>query len=245
MTQSADDAESSGYETSARDLRRPVSSPVVSSARPFAPFLAYVAAFHLAWIAWPYVVYPRLMAAFGQTTLAYAVVQLSIRTLVWVVPVWCYLRYVDRVEPLRYLKLTDHIRRGFVVALVLTAVNLVGSIARFGLPHPTLERVTWNSILGTSFLIGFIEEIPYRGFMLQKFTERFGFWTANLITSLLFLTIHLPGWIALHMLRADLAATILVFGLIMAIVFRYSKSLWAPIVVHSANDFMSFVLFHQ
>jgi membrane protease YdiL (CAAX protease family) len=208
-----------------------------------APFLAYVAAFHLVWIAWPYVVYPRLTAAFGDKTLAYALLQLSIRILVWVVPVWFYLRYVDRVEPLGYLKLKDHIGRGLVVAIVLTAVNLVGMLARFGLPHPTMERVTWNSMLGTSFLIGFIEEIPYRGFMLQKFAERFNFLLANLMTSLLFLAIHLPGWIALHTLRADAAAAILVFGIVMATVFKYSDSLWAPIVTHSANDFLSFVVF--
>ena len=65
----------------------------------FAPFLAYVAAFHLIWIVWPFVMYPRLTAAFGDKTLAYALVQLSIRVLLWVVPVWFYLRYVDRVEP--------------------------------------------------------------------------------------------------------------------------------------------------
>jgi CAAX protease family protein len=177
--------------------------------------------------------------------LAYALVQLSIRVLLWVVPVWFYLRYVDRVEPLGYLKLKEHIGRGLVVAIVLTAVNLVGTIARFGLPHPTLERVTWNSMLGTSFLIGFIEEIPYRGFILQKFAERIDFWLANLITSLLFLAIHLPGWIALHTLSVDAAATILVFSVVMATVFKLSDSLWAPIVAHSANDFLSFVVFRR
>ena len=210
-----------------------------------APFLAYVAAFHLIWIAWPLVLYPRLTAAFGDKTLAYALVQLSIRVLLWVVPVWFYLRYVDRVEPLGYLKLKEHIGRGLVVAIVLTAVNLVGTIARFGLPHPTMERVTWNSMLGTSFLIGFIEEIPYRGFMLQKFAERMDFWLANLITSLLFLAIHLPGWIALHTLSADAAVTILLFSVVMATVFKLSDSLWAPIVGHSANDFLSFVVFRR
>ena len=49
------------------------------------PFLAYVAVFHLVWIAWPYILYPRLTAAFGQTTFAYALLNLSIRLLVWVV----------------------------------------------------------------------------------------------------------------------------------------------------------------
>ena len=51
------------------------------------PFLVYVAMFHLAWIAWPFLVYPRLVAALGDRTLAYAVANLSIRILVWVVPV--------------------------------------------------------------------------------------------------------------------------------------------------------------
>jgi len=207
------------------------------------PFLAYVAAFHLAWIAWPYVVYPRLTAALGSRTLAYALVQLSVRLTVWVVPVLLYLRYVDHVEPFGYLKLRQRIGRGVAIALVLTALNLVGSILRFGPPHPTMDRVTWNSVLGTSMLVGLIEEIPYRGFMLQKFTERVGFGLATVITSLLFLAIHIPGWLALHTLRADTAATIFVFGVVMSIVFKYADSLWAPAVTHSANDFISFVLF--
>ena len=91
--------------------------------------------------------------------------------------------------------------------------------------------------------VGFIEEIPYRGFMLQKFEARLGFWAANLVTSLLFVAIHLPGWIALHQLSVDRVATIFVFGVVMAVVFKYARSLWAPIVAHSANDCLSFVLF--
>ena len=51
------------------------------------------------------------------------------------------------------------------------------------------------------------------------------------------------GWLALHILRLDTAITIFVFGAVMGIVFEYSESLWAPIVTHSTNDFLSFVLF--
>jgi len=223
---------------------RTISNPDERRSR-LAPFLAYVAAFHLLWIVWPYVLYPRLTAALGEKTLAYALLQLSMRILLWVVPVLLYLRYVDRVEPLGYLKLTRHVGRGLVVAIVLTALNLLGTIARFGLPHPTMERVTWNSVLGTSFLVGFIEEIPYRGFMLQKLAERLDFWLANLMTSLLFLAIHLPGWMALHTLRADAGATVFIIGVVMAIAFKYSDSLWAPIVSHNTNDFLTFVVYRM
>ena len=156
-------------------------------------------------------------------------------------PVWLYLRVVDGDDPVNYLKLRYRVRRGVVIALVLATLNLAGSILRFGIPHPDMQRVTWNSMLGTSFFIGFIEEIPYRGFILQTLAERMNFWVANLITSLLFLWIHVPGWLALHLLRADTMATIFVF--VMGIAFRYADSLWTPIIVHSTNDFLSFVVF--
>jgi CAAX protease family protein len=209
----------------------------------FVPFVAYVLVFHLCWIAWPFVVYPRL-TALGDSTLAHALVNISFRLLLWVAPVVLYLRQVDRIEPLGYLKLRHHVARGFAGALVVSALNLAGSLVRFGIPHAGMQALTWNSALGTSFFVGFIEEIPYRGFMLQKFTERLGFWMATMLTSLLFIAIHVPGWIALHLLTIDRAVSIFVFAVVMAIVFRYSRSLWAPIIAHSANDCMSFLLFH-
>jgi uncharacterized protein len=102
-------------------------------------------------------------------------VNIGIRLRVWVLLVWLYLRLVDGVDPVNYLKLRYRVRRGVVIALVLTTLNLTGSILRFGMPHPGMQRVTWNSVLGTSFLVGFIEEIPYRGFILQKLAERMNF----------------------------------------------------------------------
>jgi membrane protease YdiL (CAAX protease family) len=107
------------------------------------------------------------------------------------------------------------------------------------------SQIRWNSILGTSLLIGFVEEISYRGFILQKLQQRLNFWVANLISSLLFLGIHFPGWLSLHMLRTDLVVSIFIFGAVMAIVFRYSKSLSSVIVAHSLNDFLSFIIFHR
>ena len=206
------------------------------------PFVGYVIVFHLAWAAWPFFLYPKLIAV-DETTLAYAWLNISIRLFVWVAPVFLYLRYVDRVDPFAFLKLKGQIGRGVMVALGLTALNLTGMTLRFGAPHPSMVRITWNSVLGTSLLIGLIEEIPYRGFMLQKFAARGGFWVGNLITSVLFLAVHVPGWIALHAMRVDTVITIFIFGFLMGIVFKYSDSLWAAAVTHSTNDFLSFVLF--
>src|SRR5689334_15672935 len=181
----------------------------------FAPFLVYVAAFHLLWIAWPLFLYPRLVTL-GSETLTYALINLSFRFLYWIAPVLLYLRYVDGVNPFEYLRMTPPVRRGLIVALVLTSINVIGTFARFGTPHLSLQRVTWNSVLGTSFLIGFFEEIPYRGFMLRKFSERMNIWLANLVTSFLFLSIHLPGWIALHIFNPGAAVSVFLLGVVFA-----------------------------
>ena len=130
-----------------------------------------------------------------------------------------------------------------MVALVLTAINVVGTFARFGPPHLSMQRVTWNSVFGTSFLVGFIEEIPYRGFILRKFSDRMNFWPANLITSLLFLSIHLPGWIVLHTFNAGAAVSVFLIGAVFAWAVKYSDSLWSSILAHSANDCLSFMIY--
>ena len=55
---------------------------------------------------------------------------------------------------------------------------------------------------------------------------------------------HIPGWFMLGTLTAASVVYIFAFGVIMAIILRYSRSLWAPIVAHSLNDGLSNVIFH-
>ena len=218
---------------------------MAKSKRKFASFIVYVFLFHAFWMgAYVFAIYPR-MRSLGENTLRYALVNLSIRMLVWVLPVFVYLRYIDGVNPIAYLKLVINWKRGVIVGLALSLLNLFGSMIRFGWPQAGVHSFTWNSLLSTSILIGFIEEIPYRGFMLQKFAEYYGFWTAAIITSVLFLCIHLPGWISLHLLNTGSVISAFIFGFVMALVLRYTRSLWAPIITHSTNDFFAFVLFHR
>jgi membrane protease YdiL (CAAX protease family) len=209
----------------------------------FSPFIAYLILFYGFWIGWVYLIYPR-MQELGTATLAYALVNLVTRLLLWVVPVFLYLHYIDHVNPVEYLKLNQYWKRGVVIGLVLSLLNFLGTLLRFGPPHPSMQYVTWNSVLGTSILIGFIEEVPFRGFILQKLQKKFPFWIANLLSSLLFIGIHLPGWILLHMLTWSNVIPVFVFGGILAIIFYYSKTLWSSIITHSLNDFLSSVLFH-
>lgn len=209
----------------------------------FSPFIAYLLLFYGCWIAWVYLIYPP-MQALGPATLVYALANIATRLLLWVIPVFVYLRYIDHVHPIAYLKLNHLWKRGILLGLAFSLLNFLGMLLRFGPPHFSIHDLTWNSILSTSILIGFFEEIPFRGFLFQKLRERFAFWLANLLSSLLFLGIHLPGWIMLHTLTWSNVLSIFVLGVIFATMFYYSKTLWSSIITHSLNDFLSSVLFH-
>jgi len=206
-------------------------------------FIIYLIIFHAVWATWVLIGYPWLKYV-GEQTLAYALINLTVRGLVWVLPVFVYLRWVERVRPWSYLKLGKHWLRGLLVGLGFSGLNFLIYFAEHGTRHLSDGGFTWNSILSTSLLIGFVEELPYRGLIFQKLNEWWSFPAADLISSLLFLTIHLPGWLSLHIYRTQTAIFVFIFGLLMTILLRYANSLWAPIVSHSLNDFFSAVLFH-
>ena len=165
-----------------------------SPTRRNAGFMIYLFAFFAVWTGWVIVLYPRMLRL-GDRTLAYAVVNVTVRLLVWVAPVLLYLRFVDHENPIAYLKLTKNWQKGIGMGILVTFINLLGSWLRFGTPHPSANSVTWSSMFSTAWLIGFIEEVPFRGFILQKLEERIGHALAIVTSSTLFLAIHLPGWI--------------------------------------------------
>ena len=212
---------------------------------PFIPFIGYLSCFYLAWaLVWVYSVYPWATRTIGDATLMYALINIAFRLLIWVLPVFLFLRYIDHVNVLEYLQLKQYWRRGVIVGLTVSVINFLGMMVRIGQPAWGSAHVTWNSILGTSILVGVFEEVPFRGFVLQKLQERFDFVTSTVISSILFVGAHIPGWIMLGSLTASKVFYIFVFGAVMAIMFRYSQSLWAPIITHSLNDGLSNVMFH-
>jgi len=205
-------------------------------------FYLYLIVFFAVWVGYVIWIYPW-KETLGNTTLLYAIVDITIRLLVWVLPVFLFLRYIDHVDPLEYLGLKQNWRKGVIIGIVFSLINFLASVIRYGTPHPSIESITWNSILSTSIFIGFVEEIPFRGFTLQKFEAQYGFWVANVVSSILFLVIHLPGWVLFNQFNIINAISIFIFGALWAILFKYSKSLWGAIIAHSLNDFIAFFVF--
>lgn len=159
---------------------------------------------------------------------------------IWTVPVLL-------LVSLDYLRLRRGWRRGVayglglgcVVSLYLLAIDFRGGLG-FD------PGFAWGKWVSGVLLVGFTEEVVFRGYLLQKLAERLSFGRANLLTSVLFCLVHVPRWIrdgrSVGLGLAAAALFLVAFALLLGWVLRRSGSLWACILAHSIVNFTSFAL---
>ncbi|HEV2123174.1 MAG TPA: CPBP family intramembrane glutamic endopeptidase [Chloroflexota bacterium] len=198
------------------------------------PFLLYLVGFFTTWSS------IRLaLGEQGHTWLAGVV-----KGLVWAVPVLLYLLLVERRAPLRYLRLATVPSRGdrqpwLYVALLL--LNVVGFRLFWG--RGLVVALGWEALLVLVLLTAITEEIVFRGFILQQLVVRYAFPTANLLTALLFVLIHVPIWFLTYQLDlAEVARTAPVtfaVSWILGTLFAGTRSLWPPIAVHAVYNLLA------
>ena len=178
-----------------------------------------------------------------------------LRVLLWVVPAVAYIALVDKKRPVEYLRLNTLGRKKAVLQLSIIVLLYFGlilfiSFAQAGFPSritfsPFLLSNSWLKTLLVILVGPVSEEILYRGFFLQKIQTLTGNWTANLMTSLLFVGIHLPNWIytgevPLEILSMSLS--IFVLSLLLGSLMQKTDSLWPSILVHILNNMISFYI---
>lgn len=216
------------------------------SSRPRARGLAlFVAAFFVAWT-----IRAFALAEWDehlQPILLRRVYLEAVRVALWVVPVFLYLRHVDRIPPWRYLGITTRpdaaaVLRGAVLSAAYLALGLFVGVRVEGrriVPPWTLSLDYWLEIALTLPIACLAEEVVFRGFLLTKTRELMGPWKAVLLTSVLFAAIHWPGWIASGGMRGELglmSASVFGVGVLLGHLFQTTRSLWPGVVVHVLNN---------
>ncbi|HLG72782.1 MAG TPA: type II CAAX endopeptidase family protein [Chloroflexota bacterium] len=186
--------------------------------------------------------------ALGPLGLAYAVVasEVPILAVVWlrlVVPRCRNWRELG----LRWQPLLDHVQRGLLggVALFIAAAAVGAVLTRLGVRQNQFER--FQGIEGAPlplFLLAlaagcvlapFVEELFFRGYVFQTFSERYHPAWAYLFSAGLFAVVH-----------ANLAAAapIFVLGLMLAYIFKSSGSIIPGAIAHGVNNAISFWLLY-
>jgi membrane protease YdiL (CAAX protease family) len=109
-----------------------------------------------------------------------------------------------------------------------------------GLPPATVVLF----VLVNTMLVGFSEEVMFRGFLLSAFQGVMGVWPAVILTSVMFGSVHvLNGFVTGAWGAAGLQAMMAgLSGLAFAAIRVRTGSLWPGIVLHGLWDFGLFLL---
>ncbi|MDP4177187.1 MAG: CPBP family intramembrane metalloprotease [Bacillota bacterium] len=159
---------------------------------------------------------------------------LLIYLFIFVLPTILYLKLRDKVNPLEFLKLNQNIKSGILKGLSISILFLILLIIKKSVLYG-FKSINFNiGILWISGLtVGIFEEIPFRGFLLQKLMKRMRFIKSNLITSILFTSIHIPIWLFSGTNIFNSINTLIIVSFILGYLFKESDSLWVPIICHS------------
>lgn len=137
--------------------------------------------------------------------------------------------------------------------MIVLAAGTLCVFARMYLDHGGVwinPDLRISQMLLRYIVVGFAEEMVYRGWGINAFGVHMNPQKANVIASLYFAALHVPAYlIQWHQNGAfDLSAmlfqvvSVFILGLAFGWVFQKSKSIWPTVLIHFWYDF-AFVLF--
>ncbi|HDX9589888.1 TPA: CPBP family intramembrane metalloprotease [Bacillus pseudomycoides] len=162
----------------------------------------------------------------------------SIKVLIWIFPIWLYIKYYLHTNPLKYLKMENGNKGIFWGIFLSLLLGLYFTFKVYILNDQSFHfKLSLNNYMNGILLVGITEEIVFRGFIFQELNKILSFWKANIITSFLFLIIHYAIWIY-DGVFFDLWSHIYVFliGIFFGLIFKKTRSLWSVIILHSFHN---------
>ena len=126
---------------------------------------------------------------------------------------------------------------GVIALIILQVFNIPMNNPQLDFLLP--KDFTWLSGLGLVILGGifvpFAEELFFRGILYNWFKEHWGVWPSAILSALLFGVAHgdlLVGTIAF------------ILGIVLALVYEYSHSLWNAFMIHAVNNSARIILLY-
>ena len=190
-----------------------------------------------------------VLISFGNTFVRESdIIQLLVRLCTWTLPPVVYL-WIKKEKALKYLCFTENIKKGLLWGtLIGSVIFVINAIGYYQLNHNLSMNLNlgWGLWLRGIILVGFSEELLFRGFFFNKLNEVTTFQKANLIQATLFLLVHIPGWIMMGMFESiiiiRLTGFIFFIGLLNGYLLKKTGSIWSCIMVHSLSNLASLTM---
>jgi membrane protease YdiL (CAAX protease family) len=166
------------------------------------------------------------------------------RFVAWLVPTWMLLRQCGAASA-DMLGLTTG--KGLGIALVCATLWIGMQELGTWLQLPLFSRpqadLSWYSLAGSLLVSPFTEELMFRGAMLRTMKrEGYAPGLSIFLSGLAFAMLHVPGWIfrrGFDVSLGGLFVSIWLFGTLAGLLAWRVPSLWAPVLLHFANNFWS------
>lgn len=130
-------------------------------------------------------------------------------------------------------------RRGFDVGLLLWGLLLMTALAVVVEPLllslPEIPDVYGRGVWAFVTLVvaaPLLEELLFRGILLESARRRYGDTIAWLLSSLLFAVVHLHPTVAVNALF---------MGLVLGLVYLLTESLWGSVLLHAVNNLIAYL----
>ena len=206
---------------------------------------AYTLILYAGWtIAWLIILYVKANSRLLNDPLSEFIYWTAMRMILWVYPAILLLRRFG-------FRFSDVFPAGRIKSIILwgagagLASGLTTIIYRL-LSKQTLIFITWDWPLITKVVLApIVEELFFRGAVCRVLMTRIKFPAANLLTGLLFLMAHIPGWYFKGNLADMLlspaggALGVLVLGWVFGFAAYKGRSVAAGILAHAVNNFFA------
>lgn len=165
-------------------------------------------------------------------------IRLAARMIIWGGFVLIY--GAIRSNPLRELRLSW---RGIIWGLAASSLCMARLAWQCHATH-RLPALPDTGTIANAIIAGpILEELVFRAIVFREMSTRIGTASAAVISAVLFALIHLPYWtLAGDKSPAALASSlagVFLLGVVLPLIYRWSATLLAPIILHMLNNLAS------
>lgn len=171
----------------------------------------------------------------------------SVKLLLWTLPAWLLCRrYAQALVAPRWFSQRFDPKPLALWTALMVAYTLLVSALRSGLqPH---EGFALPSLVSAVLLVGITEEAVFRGFLLNALAKRWPERSALIVSSLLFVLIHVPSWSQKGVFASpwnaiSSCASIFVLGYLFGFRFLRDRNLLSPILLHMCWNLPAAIFF--
>lgn len=163
-----------------------------------------------------------------------AVIRSIVRVSIVGIPALLYIHFYKKDNLKDYFStqnLRFALKLGFVACLVILFFFLP-KLPSFQFPVDFPAWMNW--IIGSPL----VEELYFRAIVLKELTKCYRPTSSVIVSSLLFLALHLPQWLFHHNLDLVSLSLIFIYGIGFSLLWLKSKSIFATLLPHCLNNFL-------